>query len=555
MPSNPSADKRMENTGQEKPIEGQHAGNASRRRFLKYAVAGVVVALVAGYGYAYLNSTKGSGKPNSLNIAWNDQILTLHPYALHRSSPEESPLDAIYDRYIQQDRNFNFNPGVVSSWSWGSDNKSINMTVRNDVKFHDGTQCTADDIAFSLQTAGAKGMAYGPVWDIITGTTINSSTSLTLELSHFDPGFPKWFGFLDAFIIPKAYYQKVGSTAFGQNPIATGPYQFVSYSNGVLKLRAFPDYWQGPAPIENVVFSEVLDPTARASDIKSGQSDFTLQVDVKTYSALASTTGLVGQKPFTTDVASFFVAPYFPPFKDQRVRLALHYALDKNSLVNNVLLGFGRPLSMPEAPGYLAYDPNFNFPYDAQQAKSLLQQAGYGQGEANGPLNLTVMTTQGVTTKDYEIAQAAAQMWQNIGINVHIDVVTVAQFFTARTKTGTLDALSFYVWSNSTGDPENDVFDMMDPQSPFSAWSGMIAAGETDYTGLQSQCAQQLAPIVTGTTDSDRAAAGRAASEWVVNNGLLIPLYQQAQPLVMKSTLNNNPWPQGWVRPYYMSWT
>lgn len=551
MSSPTSDDKPIENSEKEKPIESQQP-KVSRRGLLKYAIVGAAVIAVAGSGtYYYLNSLAPT-KSNTLNVAWNDQILTLHPYALNRSSPEESPLDAIYDRYIQQDRNLNFNPGVVSAWSWGSDNKSLDLTVRSDVKFHDGTQCTADDIGFSLQTAGSKGMAYAGVWDIITGVTINSSTSLTLELARFDPAFPDWLGFLDAFVIPKAYYLKVGSTAFGQNPIGTGPYQFVSYSNGVLKLKAFKDYWQGAPAIQNVVFTETLNPTARASAIQSGQADFTLQVDVSTYSQLASAAGLTGVKPFTTDVASFFVAPYFEPFNDPNVRLAVHYALDKQSLVNNVLLGFGRPLSQPEAPGYLAYDSNFNFPYDPTKAQQLLSAAGYGSGN---PLNLTVMTTQGVTTKDYEITQACAQMWQNVGINVHVDVVTVAQFFTARTNTGTLDALSFYVWSNATGDPENDVFDMLDPQSPFSAWSGMQAAGKTDYTGLMSQTAQQLAPIVTDTTTSARAQAGTQAAEWCVNNGLIIPLYQQAQPLVMKNKLSYNPWPQGWVRPYYMTWT
>jgi peptide/nickel transport system substrate-binding protein len=527
----------------------------SRRGFLKYVVAGAAVAAVAGSGaYYYLDYLpRSTAKPDTVIIAWNDQILNLHPYLLNRSMPEESPLNAIYDRYMTQDRNLKYGPGIVTSWQWGAGNTTIDLQVRSGVQFHNGDPLTADDVGFSMQTAAQPGMAYSGVWSIISSIDINSSTSLTLNLTHYDPAFPTWFGFLDAFVIPKNYYTKVGQNGFAQNPVGSGPYKFVSYQNGVLKLQAFENYWGGAPPIPNVVFQEVLDPSSRASDIQSGTADFTEQVDVSVYSQLASSSGLTGERPFTTDIANFFVAPYFEPFKDSRVRLALHYAIDKNSLVNNVLLGFGRPLSMPEAPGYLAYDPNFSFPYDAGKAQDLLSAAGYSQ---SNPLNLNVMTTNGVTTKDYEITQACAQMWKNLGmVNVTIDTITVAQFFTARTNTGTLDALSFYVWSNATGDPENDVGFMLWPNSPFSAWAGMKAAGKTDYTGLMNQALQMFTPIFTETDQTTRIQDAINASEWAVQNGLIIPLYQQAQPLVMKQKLQYNPFPEGYILAQDMSWT
>jgi peptide/nickel transport system substrate-binding protein len=526
--------------------------NPSRRRFLKYVGTGVIIAgAVAAGAYYYFKSSSAGGKPDTVVIAWNDQILDLHPYRLNRSMPEESPLDAIYDRYVQQDRSLKYQPGVVTNWQWGSDNKSINLNIRNDVKFHNGDQLTSQDIAFSMRTAASKGMAYAGVWSIIESIDIHNSTSLTLNLSRYDPAFPTWFGFLDAFIIPKNYYQSVGADGFAKSPIGSGPYKFDSYQNGILRLKAFNDYWQGTASIPNVVFQEVLDPSARAAAIQSGSADFTEQIDVSIYSSLSASKGLRGEKPFTADIANFFVAPYFEPFKDVRVRLALHYALDKQSLVNNVLLGFGRPVSMPEAPNYEAFDPNFNFPYDPGKANDLLSAAGYSE---SNPLQIRVATTKGVTTKDYEITQACAAMWQKVGIQVSIDTITVAQFFTERTNTGTLDPLSFYVWSNATGDPENDIGFMMWPNSPFSAWAGMKAAGKTDYTGLMDQALSMLTPIFTETDQTKRIQAAIKASEWAVQQGLIIPLYQQAQPLIMKEALQYDPWPQGLIRPYYMSW-
>ena len=92
----------------------------SRRGFLKYAVAGVVVVAAVGGGAYYYLSSKSSSKPDTVTIAWPYQITDLHPYRLNNNGIQESPLDAIYERYELQDRNLNFQPGVVSDLVVGS---------------------------------------------------------------------------------------------------------------------------------------------------------------------------------------------------------------------------------------------------------------------------------------------------------------------------------------------------------------------------------------------------------------------------------------------------
>ncbi len=527
----------------------------SRRGFLKYAVAGVVVVAAVGGGAYYYLSSKSSSKPDTVTIAWPYQITDLHPYRLNNNGIQESPLDAIYERYELQDRNLNFQPGVVSAWSWGpnpSSNPVLNLTVRSGVTFHDGTDLTADDIAFSMQTAATSGFAYAGVWNIISNFTVNSSTSLTLQLSRFDPGFPVWFGFLDAFIIPKAYYTAQGADGFAANPISCGPYKFVSHQNGILKLQAFDNYWQGVAPIPNAVFKEITDPSSRASEVQSGTSDITQSIDTSVYKQLSTTNGLLGQTGSVSAVACFFVSPYFPAFSNAGVRQALNLALDRNSLVTNVLGGIGEIDYLPEEPGYQSWDPNFSTPFNLSQAQSLLSAAGYNSGNK---LTLPVYTTNGAISGDYNIAQACQQMWENTNaINVELTTMTQAQYFDYRDM-GTQAALLFNDWSNSTGDPEDDIGYIMSPSSPFSMWAGLTASKATDVTGLMATANQMLAPVFTSPDNPTRYAAGKAAAEWAVTNGMLIPLYQEYVPIIQKSTLNFTPWPQGWMRPYSMSWS
>jgi hypothetical protein len=132
--------------------------------------------------------------------------------------------------------------------------------------------------------------------------------------------------------------------------------------------------------------------------------------------------------------------------------------------------------------------------------------------------------------------------------------MTQAQYFTYR-DSGTDAALLYNDWSNSSGDPENDIGFMMWPSSPFSMWTGMKASGKADVTGLEATANSMITPLFTGTDNPTRYAAGKAAAQWAVTNGMLIPLFMEFVPIIQKSTLNFTPWPQGWMRPYSMSWS
>ena len=488
--------------------------------------------------------------PSKVVIAWPTEITTLHPYKLHRNMLAESPMAAIYDRFLVQDRDLNYHPGILEKVEWGPDKMSLIMKVRKGVTFHDGTGLTAEDVAFSFELMKSPGNAYAGVWKKMETIEVKGDYDIEVSLSKFDPSITAWLGFLDAFVVPKHYWEKVGEEEFSKNPMGSGPYKVKKYGNGVLELEAHEDYWMGPPQIKEVVFKEVLDPKSRAAEVESLTSDFTVQIDISDFSRLDSIPALKGIRSYVTDVAMLFVAPYYEELADKNVRLALHYAIDKDSIVKNVLLGFGRPVSTTEAPGYKAYDPNYKFPYDPEKAKSLLESAGYSE---SNPLKITVMTTKGFVARDYEVIQAIAGMWRKVGIKADIETITLAQFFEFR-NSGKLAHLAFYVWSNATGDPINSIGYSQWPNSPFSAWRGLKAAGLTDYTGLMDEATEKLTPIFTEKDDATRFEKAKEAAKWVVENGLVIPLYQLAQPIIMRKELKYEPWPQGFILPYYMSY-
>ena len=499
-------------------------------------------------------TTAGAGGPaKRVVIAWNNEIIGLDPHTGQGSDVMDSPREAIFEHLINPIKPIGYGPGMLIKYAYENEQKTLlDCEVRKGVRFHNGDELTAEDIKFSIERMASPGMFVPFVWANVTQFDILDKYRLKLHFDHYDPGFIPWMGFLEAYVTPKNYFEQVGEEEFLKNLVGCGPFKFKSFNAGVLELDAFNDYWQGAPAISSVVFKPVLDAASRASEVEAGTSDFTLQVDISDFQRLKDNPNLTGMSPLIADVAFLYVAPYFEPFKDEGVRLACHYAIDKHSLVNDVMLGMGQPLSTTAAPGYEHYDPTFNFPYDPEKAKSLLAEAGYS---SSNPLKITLQTTKGWVTKDFEIMQAIADMLKTVGMDVELETLAGPyQLFDNRDH-GKLGALSFYVWSNSTGTSWSSVGYEMSSNSPFSAWGGMKFAELEDYTGLMAENDSLVDPVFFEPNDNKRLEIGKAAEKWVVERGLIIPLYQQSQTIVMNKNLNYEPWTQGGIKPYSMSWT
>jgi len=509
----------------------------SRRTFLRTTGAGAAGLTSVGWERQAL-----AQKKQAVTIAFPETITSLDPQPGSRNSPRESMYEAVFDRYLQQDRQLKYHPHIIEVWQWTGDKTGMDLKVRQGVKFHDGSDLTAEDVAFSMDRMRVT-PPYKVVWEKIKEIQLRDRTSIHLDFARFDPSFPTWLGFLSSFILPKAYFTKVGPEEFARKPIGSGPYRVVSFTPGsTLVLEAFDKYWKGAPPIKRAVFKMVTDPTARVAEILSGSTDITSEVPVEEFGRLSAQPGLKAVKQPIADIATLYVNPRFAPFQKEEVRLAVHHAIDKKTLVEKVLLGFGNPMSTTEGSLYWAYDPSVTFPYDPARAKSLLQKAGYSP---SNPLKLAAMTTKGVRAKDFEVVTAITQMWKDVGIEAELEIVTIPQWFQYRNnRTGEgkgLAPLSLYFWSNPTGDPVSSVGFQLNVKGPFRVWESEDMAPLID-------------PIFEEKDEAKRIAGAKKAARYAVEKGYIIPLFQVVQPVVMKRELNYQPFPTGMLVPQEMSW-
>jgi len=491
-------------------------GHPNRRTLLKLAGAGVAAASLTLPGKVF-----AAGK-DELTIAYNVNLPswdpTVGPSAVNPTI--QGFYQSVFDMFIHQKPDLSFAPGLITEWGWNEDRTKIFLTVREGVKWHDGSPFTAEDVAWSLERAG-KAETGNPiqfVWSTVGNFKVNGNR-IEADVLRFDPTIFKWMSFLTGYVLPKAYYEKVGAAGFEQKPIGTGPYMVERYErNAFVRLKANPNYWNGKPDFDTVTIKFVTDAASRVAEIESGNSDVTLEIPYEEYDRLIAGK-LKGSCETVSDIAMIFISDV-DPMLDKNVRLAAIHAVDKQLLIDRLLRGYGVPLATLDTPEYAAYDASIKVAHDAELAKKLLAASGYSPEK---PVKFKIQTTRGFKPKDYEMIQAIVGMWRKVGIEAEIEVYEIAQHYELRAA-HKLAPAAFYNWGNSVGDPTTSTGFAMFNKSPHSGWHGQALS-------------DRIGPLWGEKDEAKRIQGWKDVDRYIAEEGLVLPLLQFAQPIVHRDGL------------------
>ena len=441
---------------------------------------------------------------------------------------------SVFDQYILQTPDLKPAPGLLTEWGWNEDKTKVSMTVREGVTWHDGSPFTAEDVAWSLTRAADEktGNPIQFIWSTLTNITAEGN-KVTADVARFEPTIFKWMYFLTGYVLPKAYFEKVGPEGFEAAPIGTGPYMVDKFErNAFVRLKANANYWGGKPEFETVTIKFVTDAAARVAEVESGNSHVTLEVPYEEYDRLKAT--LTGTATPISDIGMIFLND-IDVMLDPNVRKAAALAIDKQTIIDRLLSGYGVPIDTLETPEYEAYDASIKVGYDPEKAVELLAASGYS---VDKPVKFKIQTTKGFKPKDYEMVQAIVGLWRKVGIEAEIEVYEIAKHYELRAA-DQLAPAAFYNWGNSVGDPTTSTGFAMFGPSPHSVWDGQ-------------DLIDMIAPLWGEPDEAKRIEGWKKVSAHIAEDALVIPLLQYVQPILSAKGVIVTPHASGALLPHLM---
>lgn len=447
----------------------------------------------------------------------------------------------VWDTLVERDvATGEYKGALATEWKW-VDDKTLELKLREGVKFHNGEAFDADDVVYTYNTMSAKdsGARFRAIVDWID--RVEKIDGATVRI-HTKTPFPQALEFLSGPmpIYPNEYYAKVGSEGMSNMPVGTGPYKVVEMKPGEqYTLVRNDDYsWGSPkskAKITNVIIREIPDAQTQVAELMSGGIDVTADMSPDLVTKLSGVPDIAAKMSETLRI--FVIGldaakrANNPAVNDVRVRQALNYAIDRDAIVKNLMAGAARTLSTPCHPLQFGCSEEVaaKYPYDPEKAKALLKDAGFGDG-----LELTMYAE--APAKE---AEAIMGYLDAVGVKVNLNRVPYEAYRDAQMN-GKAPAFLFNWGSYSLADAAASV-------------SFFFKGGDDDF----AQDKDVIEWLKTGDSVTDpakRKEAYASAIKRISEQAYWIPLFSGVRGYAWDTNLDFTPYPDEIPRFYEYSW-
>ena len=382
----------------------------TRRRFLAVTAAGATAAATrpADAQSRMQLVIASPADATTMDPGRSTQVLTVNYFA------------NLYDTLTRWDTSLKLLPGLATAW------KSVNdttweITLREGVKFHDGTPLTAADVKAVYERNLDRGKTVVTAgFATIEAVQATGPTSLRISTKKPDPLMPVRMAQMGGYIYPARHATDDGAKELARKPVGTGAYRFVEWVKDDRLVMDANQAWWGwggkPPAIDRLIWKPIPDDFARLSALQRGEVDVITNVPPDQMKIVRTLT-----VPATRTV-TFWINTTQPPLSDKRVRQALHYAMDTASIVKNLYAGQGKPFSGGLADTDFGYNAELKpYPYDPERARKLLAEAGVGGG-----FDVTLYAGSGTMVNDKQLLEVIADMWSKVGVRARVEMMEMA---------------------------------------------------------------------------------------------------------------------------------
>jgi len=497
----------------------------------------VCAAVMAGAGGA------SAQQEMHLTIGFSNSITAVDPH-FHNVGTNNQVNQHIFDSLIEQDEFQRLGPGLALSWTAVAED-TWELKLRPGVKFHDGSDFDAEDVAATFRRApnvpnspSSFAIYTRPVQEvrIIDPLTVHMVT---------DGPYPLLPNDISNVYIISSEFEGASTDDFnsGAAAVGTGPYVFSQYVPGERVVMTRNDaYWAGAEPWTRVEFRIITQAAARVAALLAGDVDIIDQVptadiatlqrnqNVRVVSAPSNRViyfHMDHQDRQTPAVTAKDGSPLpTNPLTDVRVRRALSMAINRQAISERVMEGQSVPAGQFLPEDFFGTSPNLDpMPYDPEGARRLLAEAGYPNGfrmTIHGPNDRYINSPANL--------QAVAQMFTRIGIDTTVEAIPWATYAPAAGR----QEYSFFLvgWGSGTGETSSPLRALV---STFNRDAGLGASNRGRFSNAELDATVQQA--LRTIDDTERAALLAKASEIAINNFGIIPLHYEVSTWGMRRSL------------------
>jgi peptide/nickel transport system substrate-binding protein len=406
-----------------------------------------------------------------------------------------------YNGLVKYDKDIRIVGDLAESWEVSPDGLIITFHLRKGVKWHDGHPFTAEDVLFTYRiTIDPKTpTAYsGDFLKVKKAEVLDPHTFRVTYEKPFAPALMSW----GAAVMPKHLLEgrDITKSPLTRHPVGTGPYIFKEWLTGQkIVLVSNPEYFEGRPYIDGFVLRIIPDMATMFLELRAKGIDM---MNLTPLQYTRQTENPFFRKNFNKYRYLSFAYTYLgynlrnPLFADRRIRQAISYAINKDAIIEGILLGYGKPATGPYKPGTWAHNPDVKkYTYDPQKARELLAEAGWKDTDGDGvldrggqPFVFEIVTNQGneIRAKTAEIIQ---KQLAEVGMQVKLRTIEWAAFVNEFINKGRFDA-TILGWTIPM-DP--DIYDV---------WhSSKTKPGELNFIAFKNREVDDLLDKARGTFD------------------------------------------------------
>lgn len=403
-----------------------------RRRHLLGAAGAAALAVAMGLSAMPVDA---ADRAHTIIVGMGGQINTLDPLRADYNQTN-TIISAVYDTLVTYDET-TLVGSLATEYAYAADAKSIAITLRSDVKFHDGTPLTAKDVAYSLDRLKRLGTGVAALVDSYDSTVVTDDTHLTINLTKPDtlflPSLSKIY-ILNSALVEANKGEDDGQGWLQARDAGSGPYVLGDQSQAVV-IDLFPDYWAPEAGRpESVVFRRIDEGATRVAELNAGNIDVGFSIPDRDAAAMAGNPALVVVPINTSYQAEIVFNTQSGPTADPKVRQALRLIYDYEGGLRGIR-GNNGALANGPLPARLNCRPDLPVvKRDLEEAKRLLEEAGV--------LGTTfVMNFQPV----FELQKQEATLYQSnareIGLNIELEPIAFPNYLASLKDAATIPSM------------------------------------------------------------------------------------------------------------------